>query len=179
MPETITVLEMQRTSLQKEYDKKKSVIGIYKLLVKIGIFLSVWFTAGGLWLFISTSNSIIALTDKEISYNYLVAGALLMIFPFVGIFLFRTNKKLVIRSETAKKEFDNKMNQINQDVLRQLEITNIVKDEKDDYKKYMPTEIKTPDTDSDKICPMCAEKVKAAAKICRFCRYEFDTSKAD
>lgn len=24
-----------------------------------------------------------------------------------------------------------------------------------------------------KICPQCAEEVKAAAKICRFCRYEF------
>ena len=24
-----------------------------------------------------------------------------------------------------------------------------------------------------KICPLCAEAVKLAAKICRFCRYEF------
>ena len=27
--------------------------------------------------------------------------------------------------------------------------------------------------EATKICPQCAEAVKAAAKICRFCRYEF------
>ena len=26
-----------------------------------------------------------------------------------------------------------------------------------------------------KVCPMCAEEVKAAARICRFCRYEFQS----
>jgi hypothetical protein len=25
-----------------------------------------------------------------------------------------------------------------------------------------------------KVCPDCAESVKAAARVCRFCRYEFD-----
>ena len=27
-----------------------------------------------------------------------------------------------------------------------------------------------------KTCPMCAEDVRAAARICRFCRYEFPAS---
>jgi ribosomal protein L40E len=27
-----------------------------------------------------------------------------------------------------------------------------------------------------KVCPRCAEKVKAAALVCRFCQYEFDPS---
>jgi Uncharacterised protein family UPF0547 len=29
------------------------------------------------------------------------------------------------------------------------------------------------DSTATKVCPQCAEEVKAAAKICRFCRYEF------
>lgn len=33
-----------------------------------------------------------------------------------------------------------------------------------------------PGTAGTKTCPMCAEEVKAAAKICRFCRYEFEAS---
>jgi hypothetical protein len=28
-------------------------------------------------------------------------------------------------------------------------------------------------SEATKTCPQCAETVKAAAKICRFCRYEF------
>ena len=28
--------------------------------------------------------------------------------------------------------------------------------------------------DATKTCPMCAEEVRQAAKICRFCQYEFD-----
>jgi hypothetical protein len=28
-------------------------------------------------------------------------------------------------------------------------------------------------TDDTKTCPQCAEQVKAAALVCRFCRYEF------
>ena len=31
-----------------------------------------------------------------------------------------------------------------------------------------------PSTTATKTCPMCAEEVKAAARICRFCRYEFE-----
>lgn len=29
---------------------------------------------------------------------------------------------------------------------------------------------------SEKTCPQCAESVKSAAKICRFCRFEFSTN---
>jgi hypothetical protein len=29
------------------------------------------------------------------------------------------------------------------------------------------------DSKATKVCPQCAEEVKLAAKICRFCRYEF------
>jgi hypothetical protein len=32
-----------------------------------------------------------------------------------------------------------------------------------------------PDVGEIKVCPACAEEVKEAAKICRFCRYEFDS----
>lgn len=32
------------------------------------------------------------------------------------------------------------------------------------------------DSRATKICPQCAEEVKVAAKICRFCRYEFPES---
>jgi hypothetical protein len=31
-----------------------------------------------------------------------------------------------------------------------------------------------PNYSSNKTCPMCAEEVKAAAKICKHCRYEFN-----
>jgi hypothetical protein len=39
----------------------------------------------------------------------------------------------------------------------------------------------TPTTVTTKTCPMCAEDVKVAARICRFCRYEFppDPGSAD
>jgi uncharacterized protein UPF0547 len=30
--------------------------------------------------------------------------------------------------------------------------------------------------DPEKICPRCAERVKAAAKVCRFCGHEFTSS---
>jgi hypothetical protein len=33
--------------------------------------------------------------------------------------------------------------------------------------------IEASDHEPTKTCPQCAETVKAAAKICRFCRYEF------
>jgi len=32
------------------------------------------------------------------------------------------------------------------------------------------------DSGTTKVCPQCAEEVKAAAKICRFCHYEFPES---
>jgi uncharacterized paraquat-inducible protein A len=32
------------------------------------------------------------------------------------------------------------------------------------------------DPRNTKVCPRCAEKVKAAALVCRFCQYEFDPS---
>ena len=35
------------------------------------------------------------------------------------------------------------------------------------------------DAGATKTCPMCAEEVKAAAKICRFCRYEFEAPVGD
>jgi len=34
-------------------------------------------------------------------------------------------------------------------------------------------QVGSPDSRTTKVCPQCAEEVKAAAKICRFCRYEF------
>jgi hypothetical protein len=33
--------------------------------------------------------------------------------------------------------------------------------------------IEASDDEATKICPQCAETVKAGARICRFCRYEF------
>jgi hypothetical protein len=42
---------------------------------------------------------------------------------------------------------------------------------KNDEKR--PADLSHRDT---KVCPQCAEEVKAAAKICRFCRYEFPES---
>ena len=36
-----------------------------------------------------------------------------------------------------------------------------------------------PQHSDEKICPDCAETVKAAAKVCRFCGYRFDNLKTD
>ena len=41
---------------------------------------------------------------------------------------------------------------------------------------YQRTGLTEADT---KVCPECAETVKAAARICRFCRYEFETPLPD
>lgn len=40
------------------------------------------------------------------------------------------------------------------------------------------SEAETPVTGDFKICPQCAEQVRAAAKICRFCHYSFETAAA-
>lgn len=38
-----------------------------------------------------------------------------------------------------------------------------------------PDQLLTGEVMTDKICPQCAETVKAEAKICRFCQYNFET----
>lgn len=37
----------------------------------------------------------------------------------------------------------------------------------------------TPTTDDTKTCPMCAEEVKAEARVCRFCGHDFTVTPAD
>lgn len=41
-----------------------------------------------------------------------------------------------------------------------------------EYRGEQPADDIAPESD-EKVCPQCAETVKAAAKICRYCRYEF------
>ena len=40
--------------------------------------------------------------------------------------------------------------------------------------QYRGVEGEATQADATKTCPMCAEEVRQAAKICRFCRHEFD-----
>ncbi len=41
-------------------------------------------------------------------------------------------------------------------------------------KIHQTEKVKPVDNVDEKICPECAEKVKAAAKLCRYCRYQFE-----
>ena len=55
--------------------------------------------------------------------------------------------------------------------------TGRVRRDSGDYLKGIRLDDPAYPTGSEKTCPMCAEKVKSAAKICRFCGHSFETSR--
>ena len=44
------------------------------------------------------------------------------------------------------------------------------------YELREPSPVKTPETAEEQTCPQCAERVKAAALVCRFCGHKFVTA---
>ncbi|MBT4034194.1 MAG: hypothetical protein HOB84_01775 [Candidatus Marinimicrobia bacterium] len=104
-----------------------------------------------------------------------------MFFTVFGIFIY-------FMGDSGEKHAE-RIQEIN---LRTIEIANEIEDRKTKKKALLEAEeekIKLENQASglepqsvaieeslsaEKVCPMCAETVKAAAKICRYCRHEFE-----
>lgn len=178
--------------LQDELAEKKSEL---RKLEDVGVFTS---AGGGLVKFFGAIAYVLCaltvfvlITTSQSSFNTaeenVLIGFLAVLFFITGFLIRRKGKKLVkdaedkrIVAEGKKQKLLVEIEKLETEIKRQ---ESIIQDHMLNQHELLDLEIKAisqlshhqgTQLDFDtKECPMCAEAVKAKAKICRFCNYKF------
>ena len=188
-------LQIELASLQGTHFIKQNIRRIWNLFWKIvltvlGVILIIFGLAVIITDIIFIFKLITSFSLSE-SQEYLFEGPLPvigLISPFLGIKLIKKvfksknmdsetlNQILKIKKRLAEieEEIDSRK-QRKKSLLEAEEViaSKDLKTEKASIDDDNPTEKFDANKLSDKICPMCAETVKSAAKICRFCNHKF------
>ena len=176
MSESKIVLEMQRTALKKEFEKTMVTVGVLKIVVWVVSFFSVLsFISGVIGIIVHLFRPYMVTPEKFIS-NILFFLFVLVVSSVLFIYMMKAIDKLTTKKETAEVDYKRRQDLIDEALNEQPSKTASAIEGGLFVRNDQTNNIHDIDNGAYKTCPMCAETVKAAAKICRFCRYEFENS---